>query len=86
MLLRNAGTNAAGSIRTHSERDASRWPGFVKQMNRFASVLGALYQLVPPDIGWVGFGLAVVGVLMSSATRREQYERQRFRDETEDET
>ncbi|HMC57502.1 MAG TPA: NAD(P)/FAD-dependent oxidoreductase [Gemmatimonadaceae bacterium] len=64
LVLSTNVANAAGSIRTHSERDASRWPGFVKQMNRFASVLGALYQLVPPDIDTTSFAevLSLLGV------------------------
>ena len=41
---------AASAIRTHSTRDADRWPGFVKRLHAFATILGELYQLTPPDI------------------------------------
>ncbi len=41
---------AVERIRPLSERDASRWPAFIERMSKFADVLGALYQLTPPDI------------------------------------
>lgn len=48
-------------------------------------IVASWAQILPVEIGWVGFGIAVVGMLMSSATRREQYERQRFRDQEDNE-
>lgn len=47
-------------------------------------IFAAWAQILPLEIGWVGFGIGVVGMLMSSATRREQYERQRFREQDDD--
>lgn len=41
---------AGASIRAHSERDAKLWVPFVTQLHNFASVLGALYRIAPPDI------------------------------------
>ena len=48
-------------------------------------IVASWAQILPVEIGWGGFGIAVVGMLMSSATRREQYERQRFRDQEDNE-
>lgn len=44
--------NSAGAdaLRKYSVRDAQRWAPFVDRMQRFARLLGDLYQLVPPDI------------------------------------
>lgn len=50
VLVLPIGASAADNIRKHSERDASRWPAFVERFNKFATVLGELYQLVPPDL------------------------------------
>ena len=33
-----------------SPRDADRWPAFVERLQKFATMLEVLYQLVPPDI------------------------------------
>ena len=41
---------AVERIRPMSQRDASRWEGFAERMHKFAGILAALYQLVPPDI------------------------------------
>ena len=41
---------AAAEIRPYGERDAARWPSFVERMHKFSTILGALYQLIPPDI------------------------------------
>lgn len=49
-----------------------------------AIVLASWVEFVTPDIGWVGFGVAVLGVLMSSATRREKWERERDRANNEE--
>ncbi|MEX2177515.1 MAG: NAD(P)/FAD-dependent oxidoreductase [Gemmatimonadaceae bacterium] len=40
----------AESVRELSDRDASRWPAFVKRMHQFAGILETLYQLPAPDI------------------------------------
>lgn len=40
-------------------------------------IIASWAEFVTPDIGWIGFGIAVLGMLMSSATRRERYERDR---------
>ena len=42
--------SASNAIRQYSVRDAEAWPRFAERMHRFASLLGELYQLVPPDI------------------------------------
>jgi phytoene dehydrogenase-like protein len=41
---------AAQNIGALSRRDAANWPAFVGRLEKFAGVLGDLYQLVPPDI------------------------------------
>lgn len=41
---------AAQAIRTHSPRDADKWPAFVTQMRRLARFLEHLYQMPAPDI------------------------------------
>ena len=33
-----------------SQRDADRWPAFVERLQKFATMLEVLYQVVPPDI------------------------------------
>jgi phytoene dehydrogenase-like protein len=33
-----------------SKHDAARWPAFVDRLQKFAAILGDLYQLTPPDI------------------------------------
>lgn len=42
--------SAANAIRRYSPKDANAWPKFADRLHRFSSVLGELYQLVPPDI------------------------------------
>lgn len=42
--------SAANRIRRYSEKDAARWPAFVERLHKFATILGELYQLTPPDI------------------------------------
>jgi phytoene dehydrogenase-like protein len=56
--------SAANAIRELSPKDAAAWPGFVERLHRFASLLGELYQLVPPDIDTKSLGevLPLVGV------------------------
>jgi phytoene dehydrogenase-like protein len=56
--------SAANAIREYSPKDAAAWPGFVDRLHRFASLLGDLYQLVPPDIDTKSIGevLPLVGV------------------------
>ncbi|HJQ19684.1 MAG TPA: NAD(P)/FAD-dependent oxidoreductase [Gemmatimonadaceae bacterium] len=56
LVLSTNPRTAADNIRKLSARDASRWPAFVERMNRFASVLADLYQLVPPDIDTTSIG------------------------------
>lgn len=51
LLLGSSIDSAASSIRAHSQRDATRWPAFATRLHRFAGILEALYQLIPPDIG-----------------------------------
>lgn len=41
---------AAEVIATHSALDAQRWAEFIERFEKFADVLGRLYQLAPPDI------------------------------------
>jgi phytoene dehydrogenase-like protein len=43
-------TAATENIARLSPKDAARWPAFVQRMQKFAEVLGLLYQLTPPDI------------------------------------
>ena len=50
LTLHGSPERASAEIRAHSERDAARWPAFVARMNKFAGILGDLYQLTPPDI------------------------------------
>jgi phytoene dehydrogenase-like protein len=56
--------SAANAIREFSPKDAAAWPGFVDRLHRFSSLLGELYQLVPPDIDTKSLGevLPLVGV------------------------
>jgi phytoene dehydrogenase-like protein len=42
--------SAADRIRRYSEKDATRWPTFLERLNKFTTILGELYQLIPPDI------------------------------------
>jgi len=42
--------SAANAIREYSTKDATAWPAFAERLHRFASFLGELYQLAPPDI------------------------------------
>lgn len=41
---------AVERIRPFSMRDADRWPAFVERLQKFATMLEVLYQVVPPDI------------------------------------
>ena len=41
---------ATENIARLSAKDAARWPAFVERMQKFAELLGLLYQLTPPDI------------------------------------
>ena len=41
---------AVERIAQFSQRDADRWPAFVERLQKFASMLEVLYQVVPPDI------------------------------------
>ena len=41
---------ATENIARLSAKDATRWPAFVQRMQKFAELLGLLYQLTPPDI------------------------------------
>jgi phytoene dehydrogenase-like protein len=41
---------ATENIARLSAKDAARWPAFVQRMQKFAELLGLLYQLTPPDI------------------------------------
>lgn len=50
---------ASERIAVHSARDARRWPEFVERLNRFATLLGELYALVPPDIDELSVGEAL---------------------------
>ena len=48
--LRTNAPAATMEIATLSQTDAARWPAFVGRMEKFAAILGDLYQLTPPDI------------------------------------
>lgn len=41
---------AVEQIGALSKRDAARWPAFVERLQKFAAILGDVYQLTPPDI------------------------------------
>jgi phytoene dehydrogenase-like protein len=48
-------SRAADAIRSRSEIDARRWPGFISRLRHLAGFLEALYQTDAPDIDLTGF-------------------------------
>jgi phytoene dehydrogenase-like protein len=69
---------ASAAIRPHSGRDASRWSAFATRMHKFAEILCALYQLVPPDIDTTSMSellpLALVGRKLRAMGRNDMTE------------
>jgi phytoene dehydrogenase-like protein len=59
LVLSTSTASAADNIRKYSNADAARWPAFAERMNRFAAILGDLYQLVPPDLDTTSIGEAL---------------------------
>lgn len=50
VTLHSDPAKASEVVRRFSTKDAARWPAFVDRLGKFASILGRLYQLPPPDI------------------------------------
>ncbi len=61
-----------------SQKDAARWTDFVERLRRFATVLGRLYQLPPPDIDTTSLRdvlpLALLGLRMRALGRDDMTE------------
>ena len=67
---------AAESIRHFSEKDASRWPEFVRFMDKAASILDAAYDTIMPRLPMnfvprQGFGLLELGLELRLAGRKD---------------
>lgn len=66
----------AESIKRFSEKDAARWPEFVRFMNRAAHILDAAYATImprlPKDMSWgEGYGLLELGLDLRLAGRKD---------------
>jgi phytoene dehydrogenase-like protein len=67
---------AAKSIKPFSEKDASRWPEFVRFMNKAAKILDAAYSTIMPRLPKnlslsEGFGLLELGLELRLAGRKD---------------
>jgi phytoene dehydrogenase-like protein len=67
---------AAESIKRFSERDASRWPEFVRFMNMAAKILDIAYSTImprlPKNLSWSeGYGLMELGLDLRLAGRKD---------------
>lgn len=76
LILSSDSTEAAESIKKFSEKDAARWPEFVRFMDKCASILDAAYATImprlPKDLNLQeGYGLLELGLELRLAGRKD---------------
>jgi phytoene dehydrogenase-like protein len=76
LILSSDPTEAAESIKKFSDKDASRWPEFVRFMNKCADILDAAYDTImprlPKDLNLQeGYGLLELGLELRLAGRKD---------------
>ncbi|HEY3473846.1 MAG TPA: FAD-dependent oxidoreductase, partial [Anaerolineales bacterium] len=76
LILEADPARAADSIRRFSDRDAARWPEFVRFMNKAAKILEKAYATIMPRLPMEfnareGFGLMELGLKLRLAGRKD---------------
>ena len=76
LVIDSGPAKAAESIKRFSEKDASRWPEFVRFMNKAANILDAAYSTIMPRLPKnfslsEGYGLLELGLELRLAGRKD---------------